>query len=672
MALKAFAALTLAAGAGLGLGYHNYVVENRVPSPNGALDPLPAAEMPKTTPAGGLINLICPANIPNCTPANALAYAGEAEYEPLGDQPIADTMSMALICREDVRYVERDDAADTKALFRAAKHDFVGWVAMKLGLKPKPTWQGASTIEMDDASWRFEGMPRENLSLKEKAHEIQVARRMEQDMPGTLAEKKVKIERDFMDRIDYGRNARGIVMASRKYFGTTPNKLTIPQAAVLAGLIRAPSRMDDYASSKEMKTLAGAQSEVLRDLIKCDPKHANLYTPWLDHRLHPLTEYVRPNPIATRKVAGMYVVTAAGLRAQYFVADAKKEAEALINQKLAEQNPKKLQKIDLAKDFIGARVVSTLVGDIQQRAVAAVDAIGYHSGDPELALTFVDPSGAVQAVIGGRGNSEYNLADALRQVGSSDKPFFLAVALMHGETLDTRYPEPETIVIPKVNNGEDYPVKGKECAGDSCSLKEFVAKSSNIVAVQVAQRYGVSAPFEIAKQLGLDVDTSYVPFSSVLGTLPSSTRGLATAYNSFILNHGQTTPSYTVDHVTLDASNIPHVFTTGDQVVPHNITVQVAEAMKAVVHDDGTGRTFHLDEEVDPNGFAAKTGTTENNADARFTVVNCLGVVSVWEGFPDRNTPMPGHFGAGTPTEVATNFLRAMPLDPNCVIGNKD
>jgi membrane peptidoglycan carboxypeptidase len=268
-------------------------------------------------------------------------------------------------------------------------------------------------------------------------------------------------------------------------------------------------------------------------------------------------------------------------------------------------------------------------------------------GDPRAALVAIDPkTGAVRAMYGGsnQANQPFDYAtDALRQAGSTMKPFVLEEALNEGYSVNSVFRGPNKLTV----QGEEYSNFGRENYGD-ITLMDATRQSVNTVYVQLAEKVGPRKVAELSLRTGLadavrngekpnelydpqDKNPNLTSPVVALGPASVSTLQLASAYGTWA-NQGIHNPAYLVEKVT-DSSGqlVERHQSRATPIVQPNIANTITAALRGVV-DSGTATAARLpDREV-----AGKTGTTSNSRDARFVGYDSNLVTSVWVGYENK------------------------------------
>ncbi|KPH79577.1 transglycosylase domain-containing protein [Bosea vaviloviae] len=419
----------------------------------------------------------------------------------------------------------------------------------------------------------------------------------------------------YLNRVYFGSGAYGVEAAAQRYFNKSARSVTIAEAAMLAGLVQAPSRLapnrNPEAAEKRAQLVIAAMAD--QGLIS---------------QASAKTALVAPAEASERVGAG-----SVNYAADYVM--------------------------DVLDDFIGAvegdvTVLTTIDPKLQASAetilVEALNAQGAKQGVGQGAVVSMAPDGALRALIGGRDytKSQFNRATAAkRQPGSSFKPFIYLTALEHGLTPDTiRDDSPVTIKgwTPE-NNSRTYrgPV----------TLQTAFAHSLNTIAVKLNQEVTPREAVRTAQRLGISSALQANP-SLALGTSEVTPVELTTAYATFA-NGGQAVLPYVIREVkSLSGKVIYARKGTGFGPVVQPQTLSMINAMFHEVMVSGTGSKANI------AGWevGGKSGTTQDFRDAWFVGFTARLVTSVWLGNDDNST-MKRVFGSGLPAEIWAKYMRA-------------
>lgn len=458
--------------------------------------------------------------------------------------------------------------------------------------------QGGSTITQQLAKNIFLNADR---TIKRKVQELLLAVWLEQKFT------KHEILTLYLNRVYFGAGAYGVDAASYRYFGKQARYLSVGEAAVLAGLLKAPSR---FAPTSHPEDAGRRGRLVIEQMVAAGFLHRDKADEVIAH----------PIKLTTPRFSA----------APYFADYALREAR------------QRLGGVDA--DLI---VHTTFEPEIQSAAemglVAGLASAPDNLDGVQAAAVIVDKEGAVRAVIGGRDyqKSQFNRAiQARRQPGSAFKPFVYLAALKSGSVEDD-------IVL-------DAPLKIGKWAPDNynskfygeITLREALARSLNSAAIRVQEKTGRKFVRSTARAMGWRGALTSGP-SLALGVDAVSPLDLAAAYAPFA-NGGLRIEPYVIDRIETTDGDL--VFKRAGSIVgeaaPPQAIAQMNEMLRSVV-EWGTGRAAAI-----PGYRAAgKTGTSQDSRDAWFAG-HAGGIVAVvWVG-RDDNGPMPGVTGGRAPAVI--------------------
>ncbi len=510
----------------------------------------------------------------------------------------------AFVAIEDRSYFDHG-GIDGKGLARAV------WSNVRAG----GVRAGGSTITQQLAKNLFLSSDR---TIKRKAQELLLALWLEQKFT------KEQILTLYLNRVYFGGGAYGVDAASRKFFGHSAANLSIAESAMLAGLVKAPSRLaphinPDGAWERARIVLAamadtGSLSEAAKTKISGQPpkvkasvagRNIRFYTDWVEMEARRLAPNLR------------------------------------------------------GKSLI---IFTTLDPSVQRAASLAVsrglEDEGKRRNASQAALVAIDHDGAVRAMVGGKdyGKSQYNRAtQAKRQPGSAFKLFSYLAALEAGIKPGDRYIDKPTVV-------DDWAPKNySNTFSGEMSVQEAFARSINTVAVQVSEKIGREKAAAVAKRLGIRTNVSPVP-SLPLGTEEVRLLELAGSYAA-IANGGHLAEPYSIVEISsLEGEVIYRRRPTQPRTVLRSDVVEDMSAMLTSVVNWGSGRNAAL-----ARPAAGKSGTSQDSRDAVFAGFTSEMTAAVWVG-NDDGTPMNNVTGGGLPARIWQDFMTeahaAIPVRP--------
>ncbi|MDK3074013.1 PBP1A family penicillin-binding protein [Sedimentitalea sp. JM2-8] len=420
----------------------------------------------------------------------------------------------------------------------------------------------------------------------------------------------------YMNRAFLGAGARGFEAASQRYFGKSASNVTPAEAAMLAGLLVAPTR---YAPTNSL-TRSQNRATVIVGLMEQQG-------------------YLNASEADKARNSPAQLSEAAAERAGGYFADW-----------VMSSGPEFFTR-NTTEDVI---IRTTLDRRLQ---AAAEDAMQYifenkvrDGSKAEAAIVVMSADGAVRAMVGGRETKvagAFNRAiQAKRQTGSAFKPFVYATAMDLGfSPLDTVVDEPFCMDIP--GSGQWCPKNYTNRYYGRVTLAEALKDSLNIPAVKVSERVGRELVRQVAAQFGIDSDLAAGP-ALALGASESTLIEMTGAYAG-ILNGGSAVTPYGLTELRLLGDREPLMGADGgigERVIQVEAAQELIWMMEKVV-SDGSGRRAAL-----PDWQAAgKTGTTQAARDAWFIGFTSQYVAGVWMGYDD-NTPLTGVTGGGLPAEI--------------------
>ena len=418
----------------------------------------------------------------------------------------------------------------------------------------------------------------------------------------------------YLERVYFGAGYWGLGAAAEGYFGKTPDALSVSEAALLAGLLRAPSQTNPVADPARAGERAAA---VLRTMEAAR---------WLDRdaRRAALTEPLRIRPPAS------------ALGVNHFADWVWPQVES---------------RLGIVTTDID--VLTTLDADLQSAAEAAVHAhLDPARGAEEAALVTVDGSGDVLAMVGGHAyaRSQFNRAtQARRQPGSAFKPFVYLAALEAGRSpWDT---ERDEVLEVDGWSAENF----TPTAGGDVRLVDAFARSLNTVAVRVGEDAGRDRIVDVAARFGLDV----TPLPSLsLGAQGATVLDLAGAYGPFA-NWGRYAEPRGLLAIRLrDGTPLYTAPAPQPKLAVAGAPLRDLNAMMRATVRRGTGTRAR----VEGRDVAGKTGTTNGFRDAWFAGVAPGYATAVWVG-NDANTSMDSVTGGSIPSAIFADTMSALLRD---------
>ena len=545
------------------------------------------------------------------------AWRGETFGGRITAENVSPALLNAIVATEDKRFYRH---------FGISPRGIASAVAINLREGRGPLeGNGGSTITQQVAKLLCLGVPYDPASgLSEADYEADCRAgsvwRKVQEVPYAMAMEarysKAEILTIYLNRAYLGAGARGFEAASQRYFGKSANEVSAAEGAMLAGLLKAPSR---YAPTSSMDRAQGRAGVILDLMVE--------------------QGYLTPAEAADAKARPAELSAAAAARAGGYFADW-----------VMESGPAFLTK-DTTEDVV---IRTTLDQRLQRAAEAALQAVFdtkvKEGSEAQAAIVVMSADGAVRAMVGGRDasvNGAFNRAtQALRQTGSSFKPFVYAAALDLGfSPNDIVVDEPLTITIP--GSGPWSPKNYDDEYKGRMTLTTALKESRNIPAVKISEEVGREAVRAVATGFGIASDLAAGP-ALALGASESTLLEMTGAYAG-ILNGGSSVRPYGLTELRIqgdDAALIGQDGGIGERVISESAARQLTWMMAQVIAS-GTGSRARLE----GRDAAGKTGTTTAGRDAWFIGFTADYVTGVWMGYDD-NRPLTGVTGGGLPAEI--------------------
>ncbi|HET6469420.1 MAG TPA: PBP1A family penicillin-binding protein [Geminicoccaceae bacterium] len=529
---------------------------------------------------------------------SVLAVRGATGQAFVGLDEISPWLVKAVIATEDRRFLEHSGI------------DFIGiGRALLANLRAGGTVEGGSTITQQLAKNLFLTPER---TLRRKLEELMLAVWLEVRLD------KGDILTLYLNRVYLGAGAYGAEAAAQRYFAKPAKDLTLAEAALIAGLLKAPSR---YAPTTDLDLARSRAAIVLSVMAEQGVIDADQATA---ARLAP----AKLAPEAGMALAGHFVDWV---------------LEGLTD--------------ELGKPERDLVVRTTLDPALQRAAEAAVAAQMPAGKAPEAAVVVLDTGGAVRAMVGGRTHrgSPYNrAASAKRQPGSAFKPFVWLAALESGMT------PVSTVEDAPVRIGSWQPVNHDRKYHGQVTLTQALALSLNSAAARLGEKVGRQMVIATARKMG--VVSPLQPIASLpLGTAEVTPLELTAAYLPFTTG-GIRRPPFAVKEVEDARGRALYRYQpTEVRVIDPERARQMDLMLRAVV-SEGTGRAAA----IPGRSVAGKTGTTQDSRDAWFVGFTGRHLAGVWIGNDDA-TPMPGVTGGALPARLWQAVMRHTPAAPPLV-----
>ena len=520
------------------------------------------------------------------------AWRGEQYGGDLSVDQVSPHLVNAVIAAEDKRYYGHI-GLDPRGIARA----------MYVNFQRGAFVQGGSTLTQQVAKNVFLNAER---SLERKIKEVPMALALEAKYS------KKEILSIYLNRVYLGAGTYGFEAAAQRYFGKSARIVTPAESAMLAGLLRAPSR---YAPTRNIELAQGRANVIAQLMFE--------------------QGYLTEIEMLEAKANPAQLSSAAAARAGGAYAD-------WIMERGGEDRFLELLK---AADV---EIETTFDPKVQRAAEAALanvfDRKVREGSEAQAAIVVMSYDGAVRAIVGGRekGSARFNRAtQALRQTGSAFKPIVYAAGLEAGlHPLQILQDEPITVEGWSPSNYTDQFI-------GPVSLRTALAKSINTVAVKVSERAGRKNVRDLAARMGLTSDIGPGP-AIALGTSEARLIEMTGVFAT-IANQGRLATPHGVGNIFLRGDEVPidrGETGPGEQVISSKTAGLLTNMMQVVVSDGTGGRA-----KMDGWQVAGKTGTTQRARDAWFIGYTSDYVAGVWMGYDD-NRPLTGVTGGGLPAEI--------------------
>ena len=617
---------------------------------------------------------------------------------------LSPSLVNALKATEDVRF-EEHSGVDIKGLMRV----FVKTIILQQDAG------GGSTITQQLAKNLF---PRENMNkvklIFRKLKEWIIAVKLERNYT------KNEILAMYLNTVEFGNNAYGIKSACTTYFGKNTSEVSVEEAALLIGLLQAPTRYNPvrnvesatfrrntvigqlakykFISTEEKDSLiklpiklnfhqeghteglAQYFREVLRqellkwckDHKKADGTPYNLYRDGLrvyttiDSRMQRYAEEaVKEHMMDLQKTfVDHWKGKTAWSEQPQIIEDAMKKSERYRNLKEEGKSESDIKKIFDKKTEMR---IFTWKGE-RDTTMSPLDSIKYYKLFYQTGFMSMEPqTGYIRAWVGGNDYKYFqydHVKDGKRQVGSTFKPFLYTLAMQEGYSPCYELPNtPVTIIdeagVPWTPSNSD----GKY--GGMLSLKEALAESVNCISAYLMKQFGPDAVVQVARKMGITSPLDPVP-SLALGTADVSVFEMVAAYSTFANKGVYTEPQYILRIEDKNGAVLQDFVPRKVEAISEETAYLVLNLMKGVTLF-GTGARLRGSKYGFTNHIAGKTGTTQNNSDGWFMGITPDLVSGAWAGCEDRSI----HFrttqlgqGANTALPIWGLYMKKVYADP--------
>ncbi len=529
---------------------------------------------------------------------DVLAVRGPLYARAVGLDTLPDHVPNAFLAIEDQRFFDHA-GVDYRGLMRAV------WTNIGAGR----SLQGGSTITMQLVKNLILSPERR---LRRKLQEIRIAWALEDQLS------KTEILELYLNRIYLGARAYGVEAAAQRYFGKSSTQLDLAEAALLAALPKAPSRLDPTVNLEAAQARAAI---VLAAMLEAGFIDQAAHDQALANPAVPSAPPLDPNAGVTWGHVFDYAVA---------------EADRL------------LMNEDIPDLVIRTTINPELTREARAAALGVLDEQGDALGASEAAVMLLAPDGAIRAFHGGRDylDSQFNRAiQAQRQPGSAFKPIVFTAALEAGY-------DPSSAVWDEPVDLEGWtPQNFSGNYRGLVTLQEALKRSINTVAAQIGDQLGIEQIVETGQRMGIRSPLPALP-SIALGAAEANLLELTSAYAVFARD-GQRHEPYFVVSLSNSRGEVlyEHEASEPDQV----LRSEVAQSMSTMMQDvilTGTGRRAALP----GRASGGKTGTSQSFRDAWFIGFTADYTAGVWVG-NDDDSPMRDVTGGGLPAQIWQRFM---------------
>ena len=539
---------------------------------------------------------------------NEIANVHAAENRrPVKIAQVPKQLQDAFIAVEDNRFYEHS-GVDPRGIARA----------LYTNIRGHGVAEGGSTITQQLAKNAYLTQER---TLTRKVQEVFLALQLERQYT------KKEILEMYLNQIYFGQGAYGVQAAAQTYFGKDVEDLDLNECAMLAGIPKSPnyfSPLNNLQAAQERKAVVLDQME----------KYGYINRSTAEKTKKEEMKLVKPAKKSENGVA------------TYFI--------DYVTQKLIDK---------YGADAVykeGLKIYTTIDMDMQKAAEETVSKLPTYKTDgnglaqPQMALVAIDPhNGYVKAMVGGRGNDQFNRATmAVRQPGSAFKPFVFIAALENKFT-------PNTVI-----NDSPIDINGWRPQNDSgnfsgrVSMREVARYSMNVPTVKIAQKLGIDKPIYYAQEMGISTFVLEGPqndrqLATALGGMTKGVTPLeiTSAYGTFANKGVHVEPVVIVKVLDRNGKVLEQNEPKQRSVVSESSAAELTDMLEDVIKK-GTGTRANIGRPA-----AGKTGTTSNYNDAWFVGYTPDLVAGVWVG-NDDNTPTRGIMGGHLPAEIWKAFMQ--------------
>lgn len=526
---------------------------------------------------------------------------------PVTINKIPKDLQNAFVAVEDARFYEHM-GVDPRGILRAV------WS----NITDRGVSEGGSTITQQLAK---NALLTQERTLKRKIQEAVLALQIERQYS------KSEILELYLNHIYFGQGAYGVQSAAMVYFGKNVEDLSLAECAMLAGIPKSPNY---YSPLNNLKAATERQSTVLDQMVKYGYVTQSTANQARNSQIKLAT---RQQSDQQNNVASYFIDYVTQQLIDKYGADA-----------VYKEGLKVYTSLDLDMQTAAEQAM-------QQLPAARTDSNGLKQ--PQGALVAIDPhNGYIKAMVGGRGNDQFNRAVlAERQPGSAFKPFVYLAAIESGLTASTMVDDTP------VSFGSWSPMNYDNKFHGRVTLRNALEDSLNVPTVKLANQVGVDKPLYYAQQMGIStlVLQGSVNDRNLAMSLGGLTRGvtpleIASAFGVFANQGMRVEPISIVKVVDRHGKVLEQANPREKAVVNERSAYIVTDMMRGVI-TNGTGTAANIGRPA-----AGKTGTTNDYKDAWFVGFTPDLVASVWIGY-DADGYLNGITGGNTPAKIWRSFM---------------
>ena len=539
---------------------------------------------------------------------NEIANVHAAENRrPVKITQVPKELQNAFVAVEDNRFYEHA-GVDPRGIIRAA------WA----NIRGHGVSEGGSTITQQLAKNAYLTQDR---TLARKVQEVFLALQLERQYT------KQEILEMYLNQIYFGQGAYGVQAAAQTYFGKDVENLTLNECAMLAGIPKSPNY---YSPANNMQAAQERKAVVLDQMEKYGYINSSTAVKTKNEALN----IIKPVKKQESTVASYFI--------DYIT-------QTLIDKYGADAVYKE-----------GLKIYTTIDMDMQKAAEEAVKKLPATKTDgngiqqPQAAIVAIDPhNGYVKAMVGGRGNDQFNRATmAVRQPGSAFKPFVFAAALENKFT-------PGTVI-----NDAPIDIDGWKPQNDSghfsgkVTMRDVARFSINVPTVKIAQKLGIDKPIYYAQEMGISTFVLEGPqndrqLATALGGMTKGVTPLeiTSAYGTFANKGVHVDPVVIIKVLDRNGKVLEQAEPKQRSVISESSASALTDMLEGVIKK-GTGTRANIGRPA-----AGKTGTTSNYHDAWFVGYTPDLVAGVWVG-NDDNSATNGIMGGLLPAEIWKAFMQ--------------